>query len=426
MDYFQARRFVWLGLVFGVGAWAVLARLTTPMHLTLLTGPEGSSSYQDGLRYESLLERRGLDVEIEVTDGAVDNLIRLAHEGGAAATFAELGLEGSVDDPSLVEHLRSLGSLYLQPIWLFVRRDMEGEDVRALRGRRFILGTSGSATRVMAEAVLEANGVGHLVETQSFEGMDPGEGAVALVAGRVDAMFALGEPVSPAIAALLAEPTLRPWSFRRAAAYDRRYETLEQLSVPEGALDLARNLPAEELHLLGVPVQLVVPSRIHPAIVDLLLEVSWRVHRRATLFSERGAFPRPAPVSLPLNVQAERFFEEGGPRPLYRHLPFWLASWLYRMGLILVALCGAVMAVVQLVPPMLGLRFSMPMNRLYGRLEQLERSLTVGDLDRAEALEVLAQIERESLDLKVSMGSMRAPFFEFRQNIHDLRDRLDG
>lgn len=144
-------------LVFG---WVALVRARTPSRLTLLTGPEGSTSYVDGQRYKSLLEARGLRVEVEATEGSLGNMERLAQGGAHEAAFAEVGLE-RILDPSAAENLESLGSLYVQPIRLFVRKELEDDvpTVREVEGRRVVLGADRSATRALAELLLEINGI---------------------------------------------------------------------------------------------------------------------------------------------------------------------------------------------------------------------------------------------------------------------------
>ena len=63
----------------------------------------------------------------------------------------------------------------------------------------------------------------HLAETQEFDELEVGAAARALAEGRVDAMFVLGEPDSPAISGLLRDPALQARSFRRAEAYARTF-----------------------------------------------------------------------------------------------------------------------------------------------------------------------------------------------------------
>jgi TRAP-type uncharacterized transport system substrate-binding protein len=138
-----------LGLV-GLVIWLVAARLMAPTSLTILTGPGDSGTHADALRYELLLEQRGVRTTVEPTDGSVENLRRLVREGGNQIAFAEVGLEKAVDEPQLEEKLVSLGSISVQPLWLFVRADLDVDREADLAGRRIVLSAAGSGTRVFA------------------------------------------------------------------------------------------------------------------------------------------------------------------------------------------------------------------------------------------------------------------------------------
>jgi len=84
---------VLLALVALVG-WLAAAKVMTPTSLTILTGPEGSSTHADALRYQVLLDRRGVQTTVEPTDGSVENLTRLARDGGNLMAFAEVDRGG--------------------------------------------------------------------------------------------------------------------------------------------------------------------------------------------------------------------------------------------------------------------------------------------------------------------------------------------
>src|SRR5205823_4725717 len=63
-----------------------------------------------------------------------------------------------VGDPATSPDLRSIASLYYEPVWLFVRGNAP-ERLSALRGKRVAIGVNGSGTRAAALELLAANGV---------------------------------------------------------------------------------------------------------------------------------------------------------------------------------------------------------------------------------------------------------------------------
>jgi TRAP transporter TAXI family solute receptor len=423
--FLRARSTLILLALVGLVVWLAAARMMTPTSLTILTGPEGSGTHADALRYQALLDQRGVRTTVEATDGSVENLRRLVREGGNQIAFAEVGLERAVNEPELTEKLVSLGSIAVQPLWLFVRSELDVDEEADLAGRRIVLGAAGSGTRVFATAVLAANGLADRVTTVTVEKDEPDHSIEALKAGTLDGLFALGEPDAPSIQEALLDDGIMPVPFRRSAAYERRFPGLVAVTVPEGALDLARNVPAHDLSLIALATNLVAPEDLHPSLVDVILGVATRVHSGPNVLTTAHRFPSSEEISLPLARRAEHFYQDGPP-PLVRYLPFWLAGLLNRTLLLISALAGVVVVLLQAVPPLLSAHFSRNLATIYRRLETVERSFGTRAFDRTAALETLDELLQESAQMKIPFPPLRAPYFEMRQNLHDVRDRVQG
>jgi len=349
---------------------------------------------------------------------------RRVREGGNQIAFAEVGLERAVDDPEISEKLVSLGSVSVQPLWLFARTEIEIGSEAGLEGRRVVLRAAGSGTRVFARAILEANGIVDSVTTVTLDSDDPSESVAALAEGALDGLFAVGEPDASGIRTALDDERVQPLPFRRALAYERRYPGLMVVSIPEGALDLARNVPEQDMQLIALATNLVAPEGLHPSLIDVLLDVATRVHSGPNVLTTSYTFPSPEEISLPLAPEAERYYREG-PSPLQKFLPFWLAGLLNRTLLLLAALAGLLVVLVQTVPPLLTMHFNRSLGSIYKRLEEVERPIAANEFDVEAALETLDERERESAGLKIPFGPLRGPYFEMRQNLHDVRARVE-
>ncbi len=408
-------------------AVVVSIRLVKPRvanEIYLLTGAAGSSYYQDGQRYKAYLEGRGVTAHVVETGGTVDNLQLLLADStaGPQAGFAEAGAELLLPDPvRAAEHLESLGSLYIEPFWLFVSTERPFTSVSDLRGLRIAAGPAGSIARPLARRLLRDNGILGEVDLVSFDAAGDTTGEAVQSLG-VDGVFTAGEPGSPALDSLIASPGLRLVGFLRAPAYARRYAFLTDIELPEGTLDLARNVPSENLPLIAGAVNLVARSDLPAALNDVLLDAAREVHKAPRLFAARRAFPSPDIISLPLSPAADRYYEEG-PSFLNRALPFGLATLVHRFRWAIATFAGAAVALLGLLPRLLSFRFNITVAKLYRRLERIEKLLDGSD--REELLAELGEIDRRSAGLRVPR-SLRAPYFELRQNIHDLRDRVRG
>ena len=86
------------------------------------------------------------------------------------------------------------------------------------------------------------------------------------------------------------------------------------------------------------------------------------------------------------------------------------------------ALLG-LLAVLKSVPTFLNLRFSYKAVRLYRRLAVVEKRRTEGGV-KAQLLQELGELDHTSEALKPTLSKL-GPYFELRQNIHDVRDRVN-
>src|SRR5882757_8863192 len=149
--------------IFGPAALlALLALIVTyhfvqpapPRHIIFATRQDGGAYFLFGLRYQALLAREGIDVTVRPTSGSIEN-IHLLKKGEADVAFVQGGTGASVDAPGL----RSLASLYYEPIWIMVRKHTGIDRLADLKGRRIGIDQEGSGTRAAALLLLADNGI---------------------------------------------------------------------------------------------------------------------------------------------------------------------------------------------------------------------------------------------------------------------------
>src|SRR5512140_2768975 len=147
--------FALLALLLLAGAYYVLDP-APPKRVVLATGPEQSDYAEFGKRYAAELKRYGIEVVQKPTQGSSENRRLLR----APAQNVDLGFVrgGSSDAARAADEeksgvpLASLGSLYLEPVWLFYRSEAAKRLNRAatltefaeLRGWRVNVGARGS------------------------------------------------------------------------------------------------------------------------------------------------------------------------------------------------------------------------------------------------------------------------------------------
>ena len=231
--------------------WVV--RSAPPRTLVLTSGPAGSSFQRNADSYQKLLSAHGVKLVVQPSDGSLDNLQRLQAAGSTVDIgFLQSGLAKDTDINGLV----SLGSIAYQPLWVFYRNQTTMTRLSELAGLRVAVGATGSGTRALALALLSANGITGAPTT--FLDLDSDAAATGLLEGKLDAVFLMGDSASQqTLRSLVRGSGVQLFNFSQADAYIRRYAYLNKMRLPEGSIDLGKNLPAQDVILIGPTVELV-------------------------------------------------------------------------------------------------------------------------------------------------------------------------
>lgn len=100
-----------------------------------------------------------------------------------------------------VDHLRSIGRMFDEPIWVFTRAGERVKSLRELKGKRIYIGSVVAGSRRVAGHLLKANGVNETNATLIFE--DFPEDASPLLSGKADAAILISPPESKRTQTLL-------------------------------------------------------------------------------------------------------------------------------------------------------------------------------------------------------------------------------
>ena len=384
-----------------------------PERFVMATGSEEGAYFAFGSRYAELLADEGFTVEVKNTKGSTQNLELLQDPGSeVGVAFVQGGTGRELSDAGL----ESLGSLYFEPIWVFHRADQAVSDLSELRGRRIAVGPVGSGTRAVALLLLRENGVD--VPATTLVPISGSSAFAALQEGEVDAAFFVISAGSPMIGEALRNPALQLMSFQRAAAYERRHRYLSQILLPRGVVDLEADLPPEDVLLLAPTANLVIREDFHPALQALLLQVAERVHRGGGLFERPGDFPSPSFVEFPLSQQAH-IFHETGPSFLQRYLPFWAASMIDRLKVMILPVLVFLLPLFRIMPATFEWRVRRRVYRWYRMLQDLERNVHADPRPESfhDIIEKLDSLDRDVARIWVPLS--------YADELYNLRLHID-
>ena len=337
--------------------------------IVVASGPESSLYHQQAQRYKEVLAREGVTVEERMTEGGGENLrLLLDRKSGVDIAFVGGGVAKFPEADALV----MLASLYYEPLWIFVRRGERIDALAALVGKRIAMGMPGSGTDALATPLLAASGVSSANAT--LLRMPADRAQRALKSGDVDVSLLVGGARAPAILAALTDPTLELVSLAQADAYPRRYPYLTRRTLPAGAIEFMPLTPPRDVALISTEAMLAARDDLHPAIVNLLLELIRNEHDDQGYFEAPSEFPNIEQVDLRVSPDAVRH-RRFGPSLLYRYLPFWVATFLERFVIIVVPLLVVTVPLLNFLPQIMRWRVRSRIYRWYGELTLLEREV---------------------------------------------------
>ena len=390
-----------------------------PSKMTIATGSKDGAYSAVGSAYRRVLARYGIELELIHTNGSIEN-IELLQADEADLAFVQGGIFEPLPD---VENPQSLGTVFIEPLWVF-SSDFELSRLSALGGKRIAIGPKGSGTRQLALMLLKDNGI--TADNSIFFEISSVEAAKELAAGRIDAgMFVMSER-SPLLMELLAEQKLHLMSFERSSAYAQRYPFMHEVVLHEGAVNLAENKPPRSTRLVAASASLAINPQLHPALIDLMMQIVQANHRSGGLLEGRDRYPAPEGNGFELNDQARKFYDRGPPF-LQRYLPFWAANLVDRMAVMLIPLLTLMLPLARILPPALDWRVRSRVYRWYDDLREVE--LNAEKKLTPERLQVLQQ-QLDELEDQVSAISVPLTrtdlVYTLREHISLIRERLQA
>jgi hypothetical protein len=220
-------------------------------------------------------------------------------------------------------------------------------------------------------------------------------------------------------------PDIQMMSFRQADGYLRKFRFLSKLTLPEGAMDLAKDYPPRTMTLIGPTVELVARDDLHPALSDLLIRAAREIHGSPGMFRNAGEYPAPLARDFPISADAERYYKSG-EQFLYKRLPFWLASLVDRLLVVVLPLLVVIVPATRLAPAIYRWRVRSRIYRWYGALMAIERQMRGqhSEEDKEAVRERLDQIARAVSDLKTP-PSFADQLYVLRDHVAAVRRRLD-
>jgi TRAP transporter TAXI family solute receptor len=389
-----------------------------PKLVRIATGAKNGAYYAFAKKYASLLASDGISLEIVSTAGSVENL-ELLKKGEVSLALVQGG--SATDDDK--ERLQSLGSLFLEPVWVFTRKQKAIKRLLELRGNRVAVGAAGSGTYLLATQLLSATGVTE--SNATLIRADAAQAIRSLSQGKIDAAFFVASPEAPIIHSLLEQASMELLNFDRAPAYSHLFPFLTPVTLSEGVLNLERNIPSRDTTLVAVSANLAARRDLNDSLIPALLQAITRVHQIGGVLEHKRQFPSIDFVDLPLNEDARRYITNG-PSLLFRWLPYGTAVLLDRLKILVLPFLALLIPLFRIAPPLYQWRVRSKIFRWYAMVREFDSRIhqqtIAGDAD--SIANRLKELEREVASVSVPL-SYTGELYHLRLHIGFLQEKLE-
>ena len=394
-----------------VGFWIAYQFVSPPppKKITITTGAETGTYFKIAQQYRTELAKEGIDLEVISSSGSGENINRLIkNESDLAFIQGGTGKD---------EILSSLGSLYYEPLWIFIRKEISAQKLTDLSGLRIANGPEGSGTRILTTQLLERNQISN--QSSQLLTLSAAEAAKALINSEIDVAMMVASSDSESVKQLLQSNQIKLLDLSRAEAYARLLPYLSNITLAEGIIDLKNNIPPKSVSLLAPSANLVVQEDFNPALTILLLRAAKKIHSKSSIFAASGKFPSSQFTAYPISEVAERFHSVGPPF-LMRFLPFWPAVFIDRMIVMLVPLLALLLPLGKIMPPLYRWRIRSKIYRWYKELQEVDDEVHGEQISTTE----LEKLNNELTKIENEVNKVKTPL-SYADQVYNLLLHID-
>ncbi|MEA3498163.1 MAG: TAXI family TRAP transporter solute-binding subunit [Campylobacterota bacterium] len=355
----------------------LITKPTPKKQLTLATGAIGSDSYAYGISYQMLLQEDGVELKLIPTQGSLDTI------GHLNAKQADIGFIHSGVLLSKKEYnFESLASIYSEPLWIFYRD--EGYDINYLieaTGRKVGISTTNDGTFDLTQRLSKLNG---LIDNIDASYIEDKQSLKQLKNETIDIFITLATKDNQHIQELLSDPSIKLMNIRRVKAYTQKFDYLDTLNLYEGSIDLYKNIPSKDTNLLVTTQNLVSNKNIPDELIRIFLKKVNQIHGNLTLDQ----------LDTQINEEA-KLYVLNGESWLETIFPYWIASQIDRLKLLLIPLIWLIIPLFKSIIPLYIFTIRSKIFRWYSKLQDINNRIRENKEDILSIEKDLTSLQNE-------------------------------
>lgn len=394
----------------------IYLRLTPPDSLSLAAGPQTGGYHQVAVQYRDILARDDIALQIIETAGSAENAELIA-SGQVDAALLQGGIR--VDNATV----EAIASIFYEPMIFLTRRGADlAENPTRWDGLRINIGHPQSGTAIAFADFERAVGMDPDRNTRTALGYD--DAIAGLVAGEVDIAVFVAPFDAPYLKTAFENPTLGVLRVAHTEAISRRLEYAATVTVPTGAVSLDLVVPTRPVKLLALDARLAIDGAMHPALVNRLNMAALELHGGRGIVTDQGTFPTVEGTEMPVNNAARQLILNG-PSIWHDWLPYWMASQVHRMILLLLPILFIFAPALRAAPSVYAYVMGWRVWQHYPEIKTIEESLSDALDDPA-----LVDLDNRLVELDERLSALRVPAayrnaaYHARMHIGLVRNRI--
>ena len=394
--------------------------------ITIATSYKGGDWYQFGEAAIAPLKGHGISVEVVATNGAIENAEELTNT--KSKVNAGFVYAAALSDDQKKD-LYSLGSISYDPVWIFYRNELAAKitTIQDLTKYRVALPPQKSGSYILTKKLFDANGINIEANTR-FISRSWEDSRENFISGKADVYIFIATMLDPLVQELIHSPDMTLFNLPNAIAYQKKFNYLDAVIIPAGSIDIEKKLPARDISLIATTTTLAVRKDLHPALQLALLMSGKEIIQDSSrlFFSKRNEFPAYIDPSIPISPIARSYYNYGPPKTT-EYLPYWLAVFIDRFWLVVLAAFAVIYPLSKLNFHLRRFRFIIRERTHYAMLLRMEKEIMGKQLSSEEKQRLLKKLEminNQAIQHFVPVGE-EPNYFLFVNALQLLRNKIE-
>ncbi|MEM6560888.1 MAG: C4-dicarboxylate ABC transporter substrate-binding protein, partial [Planctomycetota bacterium] len=182
------------------------------------------------------------------------------------------------------------------------------------------------------------------------------------------------------------------------------------------------DLPRRDTRLVAPAAMLVARADTHSGIATLAIYAATNIHGPGDALDPPGTYPARSVGDVAMSDAAD-YALRTGPNFLHRRLPFWAASLVDRLLILLLPLLGLLIPLLRVAPPTYRWRVRRKIYKWYKRLNAISLAAKK-DADLPKLRADVAALDKEISEVNVPLSYMDE-LYDLRLHVQFLERRLE-